>query len=123
MKIRIKGNSVRFRLSKSEVDLLGKEGLLQETTNFGSNVFTYSVKSTLEQELNATFTSSGITLHVPTKLLNQWAGTQSQVGIVNKIDVGKNEILTLLLEKDFKCIDAPAGENQDDFFENPDKVC
>ena len=123
MKLRIKGNSVRFRLSKSEVDRLAKEGMLHETTNFGNNVFSYTVQSIEEKTMTATLTQGGITLLVPSMQLMHWAASNSQVGISEKMDIGNNETLSLLLEKDFKCIDAPFEEDQEDYFENPDKVC
>ena len=123
MKLRIKGNSVRLRLSKWEVERFAKEGILQETTNFGNHMLSYTVKSTEEKTMTATLTQAGITLLVPLTQLMQWAGSNTQVGISQKMDIGNNETLSLLLEKDFKCIDANPEDDQEDFFENPDKVC
>ena len=123
MKLRIKGNSVRFRLSKSEVERFAKEGMLHETTNFGKQVFSYTAQSIQQNNMTAELSSAGITLLIPGEQLNQWASSASQVGISNKMDIGNNETLSLLLEKDFKCIDAPFEEDQEDYFENPDKVC
>lgn len=123
MKLRIKGNSVRFRLSKSEVDRFAEEGMLHETTSFGKHIFSYTVQSVEEDKMTATLSSSGITLLVPSKQLKQWAESASLVGISEKMDIGNNETLSLLLEKDFKCIDASPEEDQADFFDNPDKVC
>ena len=73
--------------------------------------------------MTAELSPAGITLLVPAEQLHKWANSASQVGISNKIDIGNNQTLALLLEKDFKCIDAPVEEDQDDYFENPDKVC
>ena len=123
MKIRIKGNSVRFRLSKSEVDRFAREGMLHETTSFGQNVFSYTVQCSEEDIMTAEMVNAAVTLFVPVKQLMQWATSASQVGISEKMDIGNNENLSLLLEKDFKCIDAIPAEDQSDFFENPDKVC
>lgn len=123
MKLRIKGNSVRFRLSKSEVDRLASEGRLHETTSFGKQVFSYTAQSIPEKNMTAELSPAGITLLVPSEQLDKWASSASQVGISNKIDIGNNQTLALLLEKDFKCIDADPEEDQADFFENPDKVC
>ena len=123
MKLRIKGNSVRLRLSKLEVERFAKESTLHETTNFGNHVFSYTVKSTEEKTMTATLTQASITLLVPSTQLMQWAGSNTQVGISQKMDIGNNETLSLLLEKDFKCIDANPEDDQEDFFENPDKVC
>jgi len=41
MKIRIKGDSIRFRLTRSEVERFDIDGLIKEETNFGNKVLTY----------------------------------------------------------------------------------
>ena len=41
MKLRIKGNSIRFRLTKPEVDYFEKENYLEEKTHFGNTEFVY----------------------------------------------------------------------------------
>jgi Family of unknown function (DUF7009) len=122
MKIRIKGNSVRIRLSKPEVDLFAKTGYLEEKTDFGSSVFRYAVKSSCNEHLSADFINNNIILYVPKKLMEQWVFT-NQVGIVYDLPVSNGNFLNLLLEKDFKCIDTLVTEGQADYFENPAKSC
>jgi len=51
-----------------------------------------------------------------------WAANEV-VGYEHNMDIGNGKQLYLLLEKDFKCIDAPPSEDQSDNFENPHKVC
>lgn len=122
MKIRIKGNAVRIRLSKSEVDLFAAEGYVEERTEFGSGILLYAVKSTNGETMSADFVDGNITLYVPDHLLRQWANT-SQVSLVYEQPVSIDNFLSLLLEKDFKCIDAVISEDQSDYFENPAKSC
>ena len=122
MKIRIKGNSLRIRLSKSEVDLFAKTGYLEERTDFGNSVFRYAVKSSGNKNLSADFINNNIILYVPKTLLDQWAST-NLVSIVYDHPVSNSNFLNLLLEKDFKCIDALLTEDQSDYFENPAKSC
>ncbi|WP_431196056.1 DUF7009 family protein, partial [Maribacter litoralis] len=43
MKIRIKGDSVRFRLTQTEVKSLSENGKIYDSTNFGSIKFNYGV--------------------------------------------------------------------------------
>ena len=45
MKIRIKGNVVRIRLTRSEVKRFAEEGYIEASTAFISNVFTYALQS------------------------------------------------------------------------------
>src|SRR5689334_21729029 len=105
MKIRIKGNSVRIRLSKSEVELFAKEGYVEERTEFANGTLVYAVESSDEETLSADFTNGNIIVFVPAHLLQQWAST-NLVGLDYNMPLNKDKFLYLLIEKDFKCIDA-----------------
>ena len=122
MKIRIKGNSVRIRLSKSEVELFAKEGYVEERTEFVNGTLVYAVKSSDKETLSADFTNGNITLFVPAQSLQQWAST-NLIGLDYNMPLNNEEHLYLLIEKDFKCIDADVNEDQSDYFENPLKAC
>jgi hypothetical protein len=123
MKLRIRGNSVRVRLSRSEVDQFCKDGYLEETTEFGTGSLIYALKRKDGiTDLSADMSDSKITMFVPTDITKVWAGNEI-VGYDNNVDLGGGKQLYLLLEKDFKCIDAPPNEDQSDNFENPHKVC
>ncbi len=122
MKIRIRGNAVRFRLSKSEVAAFAEGGFVEEKTEFGNSIFKYAVLSTDSKTMSADFINGSIMLYVPKHLLEMWAST-NQVSIVYDYPVSNGKFLFLLLEKDFKCIDAIATEDQSDYFENPAKSC
>ncbi|WP_342645310.1 hypothetical protein [Mucilaginibacter sp. CSA2-8R] len=122
MKIRIKGNSLRYRLTKSEVSTLAEQGIIQEKTDFPANTLTYAIKASTWAELTADFKQSTITLHVPQNILKQWADTD-QVSIESNMLLPDGSTFYLLLEKDFKCIDVDADEDQSDFFENPHLAC
>lgn len=39
MKIRIKGNSIRYRLTKTEVETFSKVGFYEEKTEFKDHIF------------------------------------------------------------------------------------
>ncbi len=65
MKIRIKGNSIRLRLSKSEVDLFASQGFVREKTEFENGTFFYMVKNTTAENLSADFINGDVTLFVP----------------------------------------------------------
>jgi len=122
MKIRIKGNSLRMRLSKPEVKLLAKEGYIEERTEFINGTLIYAVKSIGGERLSADFLEGSITLYVPVHLLQQWAST-NLVGLDDNMPLHNGSALYLLIEKDFKCIDADVNEDQSDYFENPLKAC
>ena len=123
MKIRIKGNSVRIRLGKSEVDCFAETGEVSESNDFGGgNLLRYSLqKSATGESLSAKFDSNVITLYMPENLLHEWATTE-RVGFDANMPIGNGSNLFLLVEKDWKCLDT-TNEDQSDMFANPNEAC
>ena len=118
MKIRIKGNSVRFRLTRSEVDSFCRTGKIEERTNLNGGVFSYSVRLDENvRELMAEFHDNTISLLLPEKILGDW-DTNDQVGFQNTLRLENGDMLFLLLEKDFACLDNTI-EDQSDNYPNP----
>ena len=121
MKIRIQRNSVRFRLSKSDIDQLTRTGFLKEETAFGHANFGYAItRSNDHNELSATFEDGTILLIMPENQINGWAENDI-VGFNAVMEINNTESLKLLVEKDFKCLDN-VTEDQSDHYENP-KIC
>ena len=120
MKIRIKGNTVRIRLSRSEITRFAEEGYIESSTAFVSNVFTYALQSRPDEyghELSADFKDGVVTMYMPEKMAREWVESE-RVGFDTWMDVDNGEKLYLLLEKDFKCLDETV-EDQSDNYENP----
>lgn len=123
MKLRIKGNSIRIRLSKTEVEQLCTTGRVVETTHFGNNSFSYVLlKSETDTVLDASFNDGCITIIVPGSMIQGWY-ENNVVGFSHYKEIGNDEQLFLLIEKDFKCIDSEVMEDQSDNYENPLKTC
>jgi len=118
MKIRIKGNSVRFRLTKTEVAIFCKEGQYIETTQFNKKKLSYAlkVKSGITS-LEADFVGDVITIYMPENLRESWA-TDAVIGHSNEVDSNDKNALSLLVEKDFTCLDNTI-EDQSDNYPNP----
>jgi hypothetical protein len=112
MKIRIKGNSLRYRLTKTDVEVFTKEGYLEESITFGAQSLIYALQRSTVAEITATFQSNKITLFMPDKMAEEWESTD-RVGFENT-----NTPLYILIEKDFKCLDNVA-EDQSDNYPNP----
>lgn len=118
MKIRIKGDSVRIRLSKTEVDTFGKEGFYAEKTRFPNGEFQYGVVTRHDiASLQAEFTEKGIFLLMPQHMADEWVATQ-RVGFETTMPLKEGNGLFLLIEKDFVCLDNTA-EDQSDMYPNP----
>ena len=112
MKIRIKGDSLRYRLTRSDLNTLATEGSLKESTNFGANVLLYAIKIKDTTLLEATFSGNEITLFMSQNMISELTDTD-KVGFDNKFGT-----LNLLVEKDFTCLDN-VEEDQSDNFPNP----
>jgi len=116
MKIRIKGNSLRYRLSKTDVETFFKMGYLEEQTTFGNSILIYALQVGDSDRLSANFENNKIVVSVPEAIAKNWASTD---------EVGFDEsdgALYLLIEKDFQCLDNTA-EDQSDNYPNPSLVC
>jgi hypothetical protein len=123
MKIRIKGNSIRYRLTKTEIENFGTAGWLEEKTEFVNN---HSFYYRLERKagidkLQASFSGNRICIFVPENIAEEWTTTDI-VGFDNKMNIGGDKELFLLIEKDFVCLDH-TFEDQSDNFPNPNKAC
>jgi hypothetical protein len=124
MKVRIKGNFVRFRLVQSEVKTISELGSCEEKTVFGlaeNQTFTYRLtsKSGISQ-LEATFENNVLTMYIPTEEAKKWHD-DARVGYENDVDNGTALPLHLLLEKDFVCLDETVEDQSDNYphpFEN-----
>ncbi|RAJ05874.1 DUF7009 family protein [Arenibacter echinorum] len=118
MKIRIQGNSVRYRLTRSEVASLKKEGYYKEQTAFNGKDFTYAVAAKENiTGLQAEFQGDTITLCLPKNESIKWPDNE-RVGYENKMILNDGQVLSLLLEKDFVCLDERV-EDQSDNYPNP----
>ncbi len=123
MKIRIKGKSIRYRLTKTEIDDFGKNGLLEEKTEFlnGASFYYRLEKKAGITNMEASFSGNRISIFVPENMAAKWTTTDT-VGFDNKMDLGEGKELFLLIEKDFVCLDH-TFEDQSDNYPNPNKAC
>ncbi|MCU0442955.1 MAG: hypothetical protein MUE96_11200 [Bacteroidia bacterium] len=117
MKIRIKGNSIRLRLTRSEVDRFGKEGRIVETTQIGNQKLSYCLTQTTGNQLEASFENATVTVGMPKTWANEWVQTE-RVGYESNMPLDQQQSLYLLVEKDFVCLDQ-TNEDQSDNYPNP----
>lgn len=122
MKIRIKGASLRIRLTKSEVAQLVAGGKLSDYTPFPVGAFRYSVVPVAKGEsLTAAFEQGEIILYAGQPQLKGW-DSDSRISLEAAMPLNDSESLHLLLEKDFKCLDNREDEQQD-YYDNPAESC
>jgi len=116
MKIRIKGNSIRYRLTKTDVSTFDRDGYLEETTSFGTQVFKYALQRSPNGVLTSDFDNSCITIYMPLEMAHEWTNTD-RVGFEST-----NNQISLLIEKDFVCLDN-ITEDQSDNYPHPAGTC
>jgi hypothetical protein len=112
MKIRIKSNSIRYRLTRSDVKQLAVTGHINDKVTFGEQSLFYEIKLTDDSHLSSAFKNETITTFMPKSMISELISTD-RVGFENN-----NEALHLLVEKDFTCLDNVA-EDQSDHYPNP----
>jgi len=118
MKLRIKGNSVRYRVLQSELAQLMNDGRIEETIYFAaseSSRFTYALEQSPDvSSIALRYQPSEVAIVLPSSEARDWSRT-GQVGMYGKVDLGSRGTLELLVEKDFACIDDNDADNADTF--------
>ena len=124
MKIRISGNTIRFRLRQPEVKEFQQKGTLTEVTAFGpapADQLRFSLEITLNPQLEVNFGSNTTTVKVPKQLAEEWVTTE-RVGFDGKVETESGYLIEVLVEKDFVCLDRPEDE-QAGAYANPKAIC
>ncbi len=121
MKIRIRDNSIRLRLTRGEVDVMRENGVVRSRTGFpGGRYLSYALESSPACVQPAAFYSDNeIRVCLPEKVVSVWTVTE-QVSIEGVQTLDDGEQLSILVEKDFACLAPRAGEDDSDAFPNPD---
>src|SRR5580693_676681 len=126
MKLRLKGNSIRVRLDRRDIERLFDEGHIDDAVQFGPGLaFSYVVRAAPapRERPRVSYTDGRLTIQIdPVDVEERLSG--DRVGFDHLQDV-EGGVVRVLVEKDFACIDRPLGEEADDAyaFPNPSSVC
>ena len=122
MKLRVLDNSIRLRLTRSEVEQAQRDGLVKSTVPFaGMNSFDYILESSpATVKTEAHLSSNVITVRVPESEIDAWAGSD-QVSIAAQQVLDDGGKLKILVEKDFACLAPREDEDESDMFPHPQK--
>ncbi len=120
MKLRIRDNSVRLRLTQGEVEVLKEKGLVSARTQFpGGRSFVYEVESSPASVTPAAhYSENRLTVRLPETVVLAWARSQ-QVSMEGEQRLGEGGVLKLLVEKDFRCLAPREGEDESDMYPHP----
>ena len=118
MKLRIKGNSLRLRVSRSELARLVGGSRIEETIQFTpacESRFTYALDSALQgSPIRVNYGPQKITVVLAHEKVLTWS-SESEIGVYGTVDIGSSGQLEIIVEKDFACLDRSDEENQDTF--------
>jgi len=120
VKLRIRDNSIRLRLTQGEVDTLHTNGVVSARTGFpGAREFQYVVESSPAVVKPGAFLSDCVmTVRLPEMTVLTWATTE-QVSIKGEQLLQDGESVRILVEKDFNCLAPREGEDESDMFPHP----
>ncbi len=120
MKLRIRDNSIRLRLTRTEVETVRADALVRGRVRFaGGNTFDYILESspaTVNPE--AHISNNALTVRIPESEILQWSTTE-QVSISAEQILHGGDPLKILIEKDFTCLAPRDGEDESDMYANP----
>ena len=116
MKLRIKGNTLRLRLTQTEVDTIATGEVIDKTQFPGGKELVYKIVK--GNGFDAQFANDVVLIQLPSNEVDEWASSD-QVTIGFTSPLGDNEILDIAVEKDFQCLTERPKEDESDMFPNP----
>ncbi|HTI72674.1 MAG TPA: hypothetical protein VMF06_22055 [Candidatus Limnocylindria bacterium] len=121
MKLRIRGNSVRLRLTKAEVRDLALVGHVEERVQIGIGpdaYLRYRIEAGPISAITSRLEVHTVIISVPVETARHWEANDL-VGLYTETAWG----LRIAVEKDFRCLDPSRTEDESDAFDNPSAAC
>ena len=120
MKLRIKGSTLRLRLTQGEVRALGEQGVVEERVPFApGSALVYRVRSDpAARALTASYRGDVVEVSVPEASAKEWC-TSEQVAIAGEQQLPEGA-LRITLEKDFACLAPRTDEDESDSYPHPE---
>ncbi len=119
MKLRIRDDSLRLRLSRSEVAAIARGEPVTATMHVAPDAgLTYTLAPSADVSApRVTLTGADLTVRVPVTAARAWA-EGDDVAIRAHQPAGERK-LRILVEKDFRCLAPRADEDEGDAFPHP----
>ena len=100
MKLWIRGNSLRLRVSKTELAMIADTGKAEDTMRFSSEQsLRYGIEVRPTGAVTATFTDAAILVTLPKARLDLWL-RPDEVSVEGSQPIGGGKVLQVVLEKD-----------------------
>lgn len=119
MKLRIKGPTLRLRLTQGEITALNEGGTVEERVPFAPEVrLVYRLRRDASaRQIEATFRNGALEIRVPEAVARQWCTTEL-VTLTHEQPTPEGS-LRIVLEKDFACLAPRTDEDESDNFPHP----
>lgn len=119
MKLRLRGNSIRIRLSQSEVAALGEGQMITDQITFpAGNSLCFQLTS--DDAYRASFAEETVLITVPKLAIQQWVPSE-ELSLSYDLPLSNGKNLLVLIEKDLQCRTERPIEDDSDAFPNPIK--
>jgi hypothetical protein len=110
MKLWIRGNSLRMRVSKTELAKIAETGKAEDTVRFSSDQgLRYSIEVRPTGAITATFAEAAILVTLPKPRLDLWL-RPGEISVEGSQPIGGGKVRQIVLEKD----DAAGRGGRDD---------
>jgi hypothetical protein len=122
VKLRATSNSIRLRLSQSDVRRFAEDGSVEDALVFGSG-HDETLRYRLERvegigQVVAKLAAGCITVSIPAAQADRWTSSD-EVGISSDMGSGLHSGPDILVEKDFACLTPRSGDDDVDTFPHP----
>ena len=114
MKLRIRGNSIRLRLTRGEVERIAHGETIEEIVDLFPMPFAYSLVVREAVKIEAVFDGGSLAVTVPEHQAAEWAKGDA-VGMESD-----GSEVRILIEKDWACVKPRADEDESDMFDHPE---
>lgn len=116
MKLRINGNSLRLRLTPTEVAQLCNNGKAEDRCKIGDHQCIYSIVTYEDDQLSVNMINGKVQVNIPKSFVKGW-----QKNDVTGFEYTDHNDLLILIEKDFKCLQPRRHEQEQSLYPNPHK--
>lgn len=121
MKLRINANSLRLRVSRTDLARFQAMGRIEETIHFAAAPdakLTYALESAAQPSpVKVRYGFNEVTVILSEDQVRIWA-QEGVVGVYAALEIGQAVLLDVIVEKDFACVDR-SDEESSDTFPNP----
>ena len=121
VKLRLLDDTIRLRLSRTDVVAASEQGVVEGQTRFPGGVsFRFALEALPQGGAHASYAADRLVVGLPAEDIVGWAGDDQAVSLHAEVPLDDGGRLKLLVEKDFQCLTGNPDEDQSDLFTNPE---